>query len=167
MAKKDSAKTVREKRPPRTLKEKKFAYKMLVEQKPATIAALEVYDVHNSKNPYKTASTIATENMEKLSFDHYFAKMGLTDEAIAANVSEMALKAKKRDHFSGEYEPDYNVRLKATDLALKVMNKMPKEPQTTNNIIVTPILGGLTKLAKNDVQPDDGDREDSEAQEAD
>lgn len=166
MKKTDTKPGVKEKRPPRTMKEKKFAYKYLVEQKPAVIAAMETYDVSKSKDPYGTAKVIGSQNLTKLNFEDHFRNAGLTDEVIAQNVALMATGATKRDHFSGEYEPDNHIRLKATDLALKVMGKMPKETgDTTNNIIVTPILGGLTKVTH--VRTDDSNRENSEIIETD
>lgn len=122
---------IKKKRPPKTLKERKHVALTLKTADPIG-AAMEVYDVKDRNS----ARVIANENLRKLSFEDYFAKAGLTDDIIAKNVSYMALEATKRDHFSGEYEPDYNIRLKSTELAIKVMNKMPKDaPELGSGVI--------------------------------
>lgn len=129
------SKEAKPKRPPKTLKEKRFV-KAYLETGNATQAALSAYDA-----TYHSARRIGSENVAKLSFDHYFEKAGLTDEVISQNIAVMALTAKKRDQYSGEISDDYSTKLKATELALKVMKKLGNDSAnlnaTVNNFNVT------------------------------
>lgn len=121
------------KRPPKTLKERKFV-KAYLESGNATQAVIKAgYDVGSNV----AARAIASQNLTKLTLTDHFEEMGLTDRAIAANITRIALSARKRDQFSGEYEEDNHMQLKATEIAIKVMGKMPKEQGDTNVLLQT------------------------------
>ena len=127
-------KEVKPKRPPRTPKERKFVKEYLTNGGNKVQAAMAAYDTKS----INSATRIAYENTQKLTFDDYFEKAGLTDEAIAPNLRDAAF-AEKTD------TADWNIRLKAHELAVKLMNKMPKEQgDTTNNIVIAPIMGGTS-----------------------
>lgn len=104
------------KRPPKTIKEKKWA-KEYVKTGNATEAAARVYDVKNRDS----ANAVGNENIAKLSFVEILDKAGVTDERLAETLNE-AMVANKLH--SSPTEPDREVadwqaRLKATELATK------------------------------------------------
>lgn len=144
------------KRAPRTVKEKKFAKEYIANGGNATAAALAVYDVGNSKDPYSTASVIGTENIAKLSFDHYFTSAGLSDEVVAQNITRIALTAKKRDQFSGEITDNDELQLRAMAEAIKIQGKYapPRAPVDEKGETVRPILAGISY---EDVPADESD----------
>lgn len=125
------------KRAPRTVKEKKFVKEYIANGGNATQAALAVYDT----DQYKSASRIGNENTAKLSFDHYFALAGLTDDVIAQNVTRIAVSSKKQNQFTGEIDSDDAMQIKATELAIKIMGKFapPRAPVDEEGKTVTPI----------------------------
>lgn len=130
------------KRLPKTVKEKKFAKEYIENGGNAVQAALKVYDVQSSKDPYNTAGTIASENMQKLTFDHYFRSAGLTDEVIAQAITVKALTAKKRDQFSGEVTDDHTEQRHNLELAVKIMGKFAAQraPVDEEGRTVVPII---------------------------
>lgn len=139
-----ATKKVVKKRPPKTVKEKKFVKAYIENGGNGVKAALESYDTDN----YGSANRIAQDNVQKLSFDHYFAAAGLTDKAISENIANIALRAKRIHGTDSDFiEVDDNpTRLKATELAIKVMGKFapPKAPVDPEGNTVVPILMGLS-----------------------
>lgn len=111
MATEIKPKKVIKKRPPRTVKERQHMTLTAKTLDPIG-AAMEVYDVASRAG----ARAIASENLRKLSFDDYFAQAGLTDAAIANNITEAAYASDKE-------LPDWQTRLKAHELAIKIMGK--------------------------------------------
>lgn len=120
------------KRPPKTLKERAFMYEYANNGGNATKAVIAAgYNVGSEKG----AGIIGVKNMKKLDFSQIYAKMGLTDEAIAANTTRIALSSKKRDQFTGELETDDAMQLKGMDFAVRMMGKMPKDEPQGNTYI--------------------------------
>lgn len=107
------------KRPPKTMKEKKFIQEYIRNGGNSTQAALKVYDTDS----IGSASRIGFENTAKLSFEHYFEKSGLTDAKMAQNITRVALNSKKQNQFTGEIDNDDITQLKAMELAIKIMGK--------------------------------------------
>lgn len=85
----NSTQTKREKRPPRTIKEKKFV-KEYIKSGNGTEAALNSYDTTNPK----TAAVIATQNLIKLNISDLMDKRGLTDDKLL-EVLDDGLRAMK------------------------------------------------------------------------
>ena len=71
------------KRPPKTIKERKFVKKYL-ETGNATQSAYEVYDVKD----LNTASSLGAQTLRKLSIGDIMDKQGLTDEKLVAKLEE-------------------------------------------------------------------------------
>ena len=134
-------KETKPKRPPRTVKEKKFVQAYIENGGNATQAALKVYDTSS----YNSAHVIASENLRKLTFDHYFQAAGLTDEMIARLITSKVFNAKKRDLFTGEESDDHAEQRKNLELAIKVMGKFaaPRAPVDQEGNTVVPILMAL------------------------
>lgn len=127
------------KRKPKTVKEIHFAKEYIENGGNGVQAALAAYDTEN----YASANVIAQENLQKLSFDHYFEKAGLTDEAIAGNISRIANEA-MRIHGGGDDFIEINdepTRLKANELAVRIMGKFapPRAPVDEDGNTVLPI----------------------------
>lgn len=120
-------KVKRAKRPPRTLKEKKWV-KRTLETGNGTLAAMEIYNV-NGRN---SAQSISTQNYSTLSMEDEFEKAGLTNNAIAANTTRIALFAKKRDQYSGEIDEDNAMQLKGMEFAAKLSGKLKDDDKQTN-----------------------------------
>lgn len=110
------------KRAPKTVKEKKFV-KAYLESGNGTQAVMEA----GYKATYQSARVIASENLAKLNMDYWFEKAGLTNEVLAQAVTQKALTAKKRDHFSGEYEEDHSIQLASLKFAADLMGLTKKE----------------------------------------
>lgn len=144
------------KRPPKTVKELKFAKEYINTNGNATKAALASYNT----TP-KTAARVGSEVLAKLDITSYFKKAGLTHEVLTQAVTIKALTAKKRDHFSGEYEDDHRVQLDSLKFAADLMGLMQKE--TTNiQLNLIPILGEHIAIPVNH-----SDQEGNTAQEED
>lgn len=136
------------KRPPRTLKEKKFAKAYLETGNATESVILAGYDVKNRH----VAENIASENLGKLGFDHYFREAGLTDDVMALNTARIALTSKKRDQFTGEVTTDDAMQLRGMEFAAKLQSKLiPRAAVDSEGRVVTPILGMF------DVHSDDSD----------
>lgn len=111
-----------------TVKQKKFL-KVYFDTGNATKAALAAYDTDDPK----TASVIGAENIAKLSdvVRYIMNKKGLDVEWMVDRVNE-AGSATKWNDFTGEREPDHNIRLKAVDVAERwVGMKEDKDTPTT------------------------------------
>jgi hypothetical protein len=129
------------KRPPRTLKEKKFAKKYL-ELGNATEAAMQVYNVASRES----AGAIAGENLKKLTFTDILEKHGVTDDKLAsvlldgleANRTISTISGKEANGGTVDFVdvPDYAVRHKYLETGLKVKNKFPTNDGTTVDIKV-------------------------------
>ena len=98
-----------------TLKQKKFL-KVYFETGNATKAALESYDTTDRN----VASQIGSENLVKLRdvLQYQMMKKGLDLNWIVDKVKDAGDGTKWND-FTGEKEPDHQVRLKAVDIAAK------------------------------------------------
>lgn len=83
---------------------------------------------------YKSASVIAHENFEKLRMDFWLDKAGLTNEVIAQAIAVKALTAKKRDQYSGEYDEDHAIQLRALEFAAKLKNLIQEAPINATQI---------------------------------
>ena len=138
------------KRPPKTLKEKKFL-KIYAETGNATEAAAQVYDVKDRDS----ANALGSETLAKLSIVDILDKAGVTDEKIAqtvldgmeANKPISAVAGKDASEASVDFidVPDWTNRLKATELASKMKGHM-KEKVEHSGSIVMPIYGGKSKV---------------------
>lgn len=136
-------KTGKPKRAPRTMKEKKYVKALIENGGNKCQAVFDSYDV--KPGDYNTATKIASENTQKLTFDDLFAKAGLTDEVIAKSITHKVLLAKKQNQFTGEVDDDHAIQLKATELALKIMGKFAPEkaPVDQEGNTVIPILNNV------------------------
>ncbi len=138
-----------EKRAPITIKEKAFV-KEYVQTGNATEAASRVYDVSSRHS----AEQIGHENLRKLEISDYLEAAGLTNENIAQIIVN-ATKATKLEQahifihsLTGDRLkefmewPDWNTRLKALLIAIKLKNiGKPESPQPS------PIFGGLSIIS--------------------
>ena len=127
--------TTNQKRPPRTLKERKFTEVYFANGGNGTEAALIAYDCKSSKIPKRTASVIAAQNLARLSFDELFYAVGLDDVTIASQISNIATSATKAALTgNGIVEvPDYRARLEALRLALGVQGKLTSPQKTCSD----------------------------------
>lgn len=136
---------VKAKRPPRTIKEKKFV-KEYLKTGNATEAAAKVYDVSNRAS----AGAIGGENLQKLTISQILDNAGLTDEKIGKTLNEAieankpigAINSKDADSSTMDFidVPDWQARLKATELASKIKGHLkdrivgdPNEPLHVNH----------------------------------
>ena len=136
------------KRPPITVKERVFV-KELMKSGNATEAASVAYDVKSRS----VAKVIGSQNLTKLNFPDLLEHFGVTDDLLAMVLKD-ALEATRiiqaniyvnykngermTDHIRTE---DWNTRLKALLIALRLKNKLEVPSETSNP---TPILGGLS-----------------------
>ena len=134
------AKEIKAKRPPKTIKEKKFV-KAYLETGNATEAVIAAgYGVSNRNN----AKSIGSENLTKLDFSDHFEKAGLTDEVIAQNTTNIALRATRIVGTANDFieVPDEPTKIKAMDFAVRLMGKMapPKAAVDEYGNTVIPVL---------------------------
>lgn len=138
-----------EKRPPKTIKERRFV-KEYLKTGNATEAASRVYDVKDRMS----ASAIGGENLGKLTITDILDKYGVTDEKIATTVKEgmeaskpiSAVGGKDASEASMDFidVPDWANRLKATELASKMKGHLKDKIEHSGEVKVTPILGGIS-----------------------
>lgn len=100
------------KRSPKTPKEKAFACEY-IKTGNATEAASRVYHAKNRD----TARNIGSQNVAKLSFDHFFDEVGLDNSSLSQLLAD-ATKATKLNY--QQEIPDWQTRLKAIELILKL-----------------------------------------------
>lgn len=124
---------ITEKRPPRTLKQRRWV-KLYLQYNNATKAAVEAYGCDEA-----SAGQIGWENLQKLDFTELLEEAGVTDSKIAtvvkdgmeankvisANVYPDGKTGKPVNDFI-EVE-DHPTRLKAAEIASKLKNKFPAE----------------------------------------
>ena len=133
------------KRPPKTIKEKKFV-KEYLKSGNATEAAARVYDVSTRD----VARNIGAQNVAKLSIVDIMEKRGLTDEKIAETLKD-AMEANKpisavsgRDAGEASMDfidvPDGQARLKATELASKIKGHLKDKVEHSGQVGVIPLL---------------------------
>lgn len=111
-----------------TIKQARWLHKY-IETGNATEAAMQVYDI---KDRY-SAGSIGSENLRKLAIKDLMEEMGLTDVALVNMIAEGATKPMKI-HGTGDNfveMPDYATRHKYVDTAVKLKDKMPKDPGST------------------------------------
>ena len=150
---------IKQKRPPKTIKEKKFA-KEYIKTGNATEAAARVYDVKDRNS----AKSIGGENLTKLDFADLMDEKGLTDEKLVGKLSEL-LEAQKtvsavsgKDANAGTVDfvdvPDSPVQLKALEISLKLKDKFPTnrtditskgEKIESNTIVLTEFSDDTTR----------------------
>jgi len=100
------------KRPPKTLKEKKWA-KEYIKTGNATEAADRTYNAKNRD----VARNIGSQNVAKLSFSDFFEELGFTDKRLIDSLIE-ATKATKMSYH--KKVPDWNTRIKAIDMCMRL-----------------------------------------------
>jgi phage terminase small subunit len=138
------------KRPPKTLKERKFV-KEYAKDGNGTRAASEVYDVSNNNS----AAVIASQNLSRLNIYDVLDRAGVTDDKIAETIGE-GMQANKpisavggRDASEASVDfidvPDWPSRLKATELASKMKGHLKDRVDLTSGDIPFPIYGGKSK----------------------
>ena len=138
------------KRPPKTLKERKFL-KVYSETGNATEAASQTYNVIDRDS----ARSLGTQVLARLSISDTLDKIGVTDEKIATTVLD-GMEANKpisavagRDASEASVDfidvPDWSNRLKATELASKMKGHL-KDRVDVSMIFPKPIYGGKSKV---------------------
>lgn len=144
------AKVPKAKRPPKTIKEKKFV-KEYIATGNATESAMRVYDVSSRES----ANAIGSENLAKLSFSDLMDQTGITDERLSSKLQDL-LEAQRtvsaiggKDANAGTVDfvdvPDNPVQLKALEIALKLKDKFPStKTDITSGGKPIPILGGIS-----------------------
>lgn len=100
------------KRSPKTPKEKAFA-REYIKTGNATEAASRVYDTKSRDS----ARNIGSQNVAKLSFDHFFDEVGLDNSSLSQLLAD-ATKATKLNY--QQEIPDWQTRLKAIELVLRL-----------------------------------------------
>jgi hypothetical protein len=119
------------KRPPKTLKEKKFK-KILAETGDHILAATKAYDVTSRDS----ARAVASENLRKLSgMEEILEKHGITDDYLAEKTKEGLDATRTISTISGKEAnggtvdfvdvPDFISRHKYLETALKLKDKFP------------------------------------------
>ena len=133
------------KRPPKTVKERKFVKEYLKNGGNATQAAMKAYDASS----YNSAHVIGAENIRKLTISDILDKAGLTDEKIGSVLTEAAEATKPISATSGRDAseasmdfievPDWNARLKSIELAGKMKGHFieKREDKHSGNITYT------------------------------
>ena len=127
------------KRPPRTIKERKFV-KEYLKSGNATDAAAKVYDVTSRES----AGVIGAQNLGKLRFTDVLSKAGVTDEKLAQVLDE-GLRSTKRD--KDELVPDRAVRHRYLETGLKMRGHSQDNAITINvqsNVLNLPVKEALT-----------------------
>jgi len=137
------------KRPPKTLKERKFV-KEYIKDGNGTRAASEVYDVSNNNS----AAVIASQNLRRLNIYDVLDRAGVTDDKIAETIGEgmeankpiSAVAGKDASEASVDFidVPDWQARLKATELASKMKGHLKDKVEHSGSIVI-PIYGGKSK----------------------
>ncbi len=104
-----------------------------------TKAALNNYDVENSKDPYKTASVISTENLDKPSIRNAILE-ALSDELLSEKHLALLNKVDK------EGEVDVPAVSKGLDMAYKIKGSYAPEKSVNVNVEVeaSPVIKELT-----------------------
>lgn len=117
--------TPKPKRPPKTIKEKKFV-KAYLETGNATKAATIAYNANPS-----WANRLGHEVLSKLDMTSAFRKAGMTEEVMAQNTTQIALTATKVHGTTDDFIeiPDYTNRLNAMKFAAQLMG-MTKQDET-------------------------------------
>jgi phage terminase small subunit len=139
------------KRPPKTLKEKRFVKEYAIDGN-GTRAAMEVYDVSNKNS----AAVIASQNLTRLNIYEVLDRAGVTDDKIAQTVGEgmgatkpiSAVAGKDASEASVDFidVPDWPSRLKATELASKMKGHLKDRVDLTSGDVPFPIYGGRSKV---------------------
>ncbi len=104
----------RPKRPPKTLKERKWL-KRYIETGNATQAALEVYDTKN----VNSAKNIGYQNVTKLDLSTIMDAKGLTNDNLMDHIVE-GLEKPVKVTADGVEIPDYGVRHKYLETSLRL-----------------------------------------------
>lgn len=126
------------KRPPKTIKEKKFVKEYLATGN-ATEAAARVYDVSSRES----ANALGNENLVKLSFPELMDQMGITDEKLNQVLAE-GLEANRTISAIAGHEanggtvdfvdvPDFQTRHRYLETGLKLKDKFPSTKQEVKN----------------------------------
>lgn len=105
-----------------TIKQKKFVKAYVANDGNGTKAALQAYNTVDEK----TASVIASENLEKPSvkeaIDAALEKHGITIEKATQPIADGLIATRKIGFGdNAEYEVDHSTRLKASGMALKLL----------------------------------------------
>lgn len=118
------------KRPPETIKEKKFI-KEYLDTGNATEAAARVYDVSSRES----AHAIGSENLRKLTFPELMDQMGITDEklnqvlaeGLEANRTISAIAGTEANGGTVDFVdvPDFQTRHRYLETGLKLKDKFP------------------------------------------
>jgi hypothetical protein len=130
---------VKQKRPPKTLKERMWA-KKTIELGNATEAAMQVYDVKNRD----TARSIGHENLSKLTLVELMEEKGITDDKLLEVLDE-GLKANKvisartmgnADEKTDDFVdiPDYDVRHKYLKTGLELKGAIGNRAEVNVNV---------------------------------
>lgn len=121
-------KETKTKRPPKTIKEKKFLQEF-IKTGNATEAAARVYDVKNRKN----ARAMGTETLAKLDITEIMEEKGLTDEKIVDTL----LDGMEAENNLGK--PEWTARLKATELSSKIKGHLKEKMVHEGEVKITEI----------------------------
>ena len=118
------------KRPPKTIKEKKFV-KEYLKTGNATEAAVRVYDATSRAS----AAAIGGENLQKLTFPELMDEMGITDDKLIGvldeglgatrNISAIAGTEANGGTVDFVEVPDYQVRHRYLETGLKLKDYFP------------------------------------------
>lgn len=139
-----------DKRPPKTIKEKKFVKEYIKNGGNATKAAKKVYDTTS----YNSSANIGYQNLKKLDFPAILDRAGITDDFIAKTMKEgmeaikpiSAVNGKDAGEASMDFidVPDWQARLKATELATKAKGHLKDKIEHSGEVKMVPILGGIS-----------------------
>lgn len=117
------------KRPPQTVKEKRFATEYIKNGGNATEAAVQAYEVKSRD----VARSLGAQNLARLSIFDELENAGLTDKKLAETIyNGVSAFTRGRD---GEYTEDWKARAKFVEIALKLkghLSDKPDDPKTLN-----------------------------------
>ena len=121
------------KRPPKTLKERRFVKELINNGGNKVQAALVAYDTDN----YKSATRIAHENTEKLRMPDIMEQEGLTDTCLVTVLKDGLVAMRRSTSFTepDQIDPDFGIRHKYLETALKLKGHMKLEEGATNNYL--------------------------------
>ena len=120
--------TINPKLRPLTPKQKKFI-EGITQGKTGVQSALNAYDTKDNL----TARVMASENLTKPNIQNalipFLNKHNLTIDRALHQI-DISLSADSTNQYTGEVTPDYNVRLKASDRALKLLGITQEQGST-------------------------------------
>lgn len=132
------------KRAPRTVKERKFVQEYIENGGNKVKAVFASYDV--KPGDYNTASTIAAENIQKLTIPDLFDLYGITDEHLVEKMKNGLNATKVVTSYTepDKIVEDFSVQHSWWKDAMKIKGHLKEDKGVTVNNLIVPILRAST-----------------------